>query len=233
MSTWTPIPRRCCSHKVVLIAGHSEYWSKEMVDGAYAARDAGVSLAFITSNEIYWQVRIQPNAEGTPGRIVVGYKDFKPDPIDDPTLRTIKWRDLGRPEQELVGVQFPIDGNLDWGGLPLVPIHTDTWPFEGTGLQDGVPIDAELSGYEIDSFDPTYPAPDSVWRILLARSPFTNFLGSHDYTQNTSLYCAHSGAFVFATGTMDWAWGLAPGRQQRRRPQQRPPIAQAADCPTC
>jgi hypothetical protein len=92
-----------------------------------------------------------------------------------------------------------------------VPINTDTWPFEGTGLQDGVPINAELSGYEIDSFDPTYPAPDSVWRLLLASSPFTNFLGSEDYTQNTSLYCAHSGAFVFATGTMDWAWGLAPG----------------------
>jgi hypothetical protein len=204
-------PSTLLSHEVVLIAGHSEYWSKQMYDGAFAARDAGVSLAFITSNEIYWQVRIQPNAEGTPGRIVVGYKDFKPDPIEDPTLRTIKWRDLGRPEQELAGVQFPVDGNLDWGGLPLVPIHTDTWPFEGTGLQDGVPINAELSGYEIDSFDPNYPAPDSAWRLLLARSPFTNFLGSHDYTQNTSLYCAHSGAFVFATGTMDWAWGLAPG----------------------
>jgi hypothetical protein len=78
-------------------------------------------------------------------------------------------------------------------------------------LQDGVPIIAELSGYEIDSFDPSYPAPDAVWRMLLTSSPFTNFLGSHDYTQNTSLYCAHSGAFVFATDTMDWAWGLAPG----------------------
>ncbi|MGH2595649.1 MAG: N,N-dimethylformamidase beta subunit family domain-containing protein [Actinomycetota bacterium] len=204
-------PSTLLSHKVVLVSGHSEYWSMPMVDGAYAARDAGVSLAFITSNEIYWQVRIQPNADGTPGRIVVGYKDFKPDPIPDPTLRTIKWRDLGRPEQELSGVQLPTNGYLDWGGLPLVPINTDTWPFEGTGLRDGVPINAELSGYEIDSFDPNYPAPDSVWRLLLARSPFTNFQGNNDFTQNTSLYCAHSGAFVFATGTMDWAWGLAPG----------------------
>ena len=64
-------PSALLSHQVVLISGHSEYWSKEMYDGAYAARDAGVSLAFITSNEIFWQVRIQPNAEGTAGRIVV------------------------------------------------------------------------------------------------------------------------------------------------------------------
>jgi hypothetical protein len=92
-----------------------------------------------------------------------------------------------------------------------VPVNTNTWPFAGTGLRDGVPINAELSGYEIDSFDPNYPAPDSVWRLLLASSPFTNFQGDHGFTQNTSLYCARSGAFVVATGTMDWAWGLAPG----------------------
>ena len=26
-----------------------------------------------------------------------------------------------------------------------------------------------------------------------------------------SIYRAHSGALVWATGTMDWSWGLAPG----------------------
>ena len=41
-------------------------------------------------------------------------------------------------------------------------------------------------GYEIDSFDPSYPAPDAVWQTLLARSPFTNFKGHH-FVHNSSI----------------------------------------------
>ena len=96
-----------------------------MYDGAYAARDHGVSLAFITSNEIYWQVRYErERRRDGRGASLVGYKDFQPDPVANPALRTILWRDLGRPEQQLSGVQLPTDGFLDWGGLPFVPIHT-------------------------------------------------------------------------------------------------------------
>lgn len=203
-------PQTLLDHAIVLISGHAEYWSKGMYDAAYAARDAGVSLFFIASNEIYWQVRYQDDAEGRSHRVVVGYKDFKPDPVKDPALRTIRWRDLGRPEQELAGVQFPTDGYMDWGGQPLVPTHTRFWAFAGTGLRSGVPVPGELVGYEIDAFDPTYPAPDAAWRVLLASSPFVNFQGNA-YTHNTSIYKARSGALVFATGSMDWAWALSPG----------------------
>ena len=137
-------PRLLLRHKVVLVAGHSEYWSRRMYDGAYSARDHGVNLAFITSNEIYWQVRFERDSEGRARRVIVGYKDFKPDPVRNPSLRTILWRDLGRPEQELSGVQLPTNGFLDWGGLPFVPIHTHTWPFKGTGLRSGVAVPGEL-----------------------------------------------------------------------------------------
>jgi hypothetical protein len=198
-------------HRALVVAGHSEYWSRRMYDGAYAARDHGVNLAFITSNEIYWQVRFERDAAGRPRRVMVGYKDFAPDPVANPALRTIKWRDLGRPEQQLSGVMLPTDGFLDWGGLPFVPINTDSWPYRGTGLHSGVPVPGELVGYEIDSFDPSYPAPDAVWRRLLAASPFVNFAGVGGYVHNMSIYKAHSGALVWATGTMDWSWGLAPG----------------------
>jgi len=204
-------PRLLLRHKVVLVAGHSEYWSRRMYDGAYSARDHGVNLAFITSNEIYWQVRFERDSEGRARRVIVGYKDFKPDPVRNPSLRTILWRDLGRPEQELSGVQLPTNGFLDWGGLPFVPIHTHTWPFKGTGLRSGVAVPGELVGYEIDSFDPAYPAPNAVWRVLIGASPFVNFEGDGGYTHNMSIYRAHSGALVWATGTMDWSWTLAPG----------------------
>ena len=72
-------------------------------------------------------------------------------------------------------------------------------------------VPGELVGYEIDSFDPRYPAPDAAWRELLAASPFVNFAGNGGYVHNMSIYRAHSGALVWATGTMDWSWALAPG----------------------
>jgi N,N-dimethylformamidase beta subunit-like, C-terminal len=203
-------PPSLLRHAIVLVSGHSEYWSMRSYDAMWAARDAGVNLAFIASNEILWQVRYEANAQGASRRIVVGYKDFKPDPVKDPAKRTIYWRDLGRPEQELVGVMYPLNGYMDWGGQPLTPIHTNAWPFAGTGLEAGVPIKGELVGYEIDSFDPSYPAPDAVWQTILARSSFTNFKGHH-FVHNSSIYEARSGALVFATGSMDWAWALAPG----------------------
>ena len=136
-------------------------------DAMWAARDAGVNLAFIASNEILWQVRYEANAQGASRRIVVGYKDFKPDPVKDPAKRTIYWRDLGRPEQELVGVMYPLNGYMDWGGQPLTPIHTNAWPFAGTGLEAGVPIKGELVGYEIDSFDPATRRPTRSGRHCL------------------------------------------------------------------
>jgi len=72
-------------------------------------------------------------------------------------------------------------------------------------------VPGELVGYEIDSFDPNYPAPDAAWRVLIGASPFVNFAGDSGYTHNMSIYRAHSGALVWATGSMDWSWTLAPG----------------------
>jgi hypothetical protein len=91
----------------------------------------GVGLAFITANEIYWQVRYEPNAQGVQERVMVGYKDYGPDPIPDPSLRTIRWRDLGRPEQKLAGVQFPFNGTrtgVASGSCPKPPTTAGSSP---------------------------------------------------------------------------------------------------------
>ncbi|HZU42190.1 MAG TPA: N,N-dimethylformamidase beta subunit family domain-containing protein, partial [Terriglobales bacterium] len=51
-------------HKSWMTVAHDEYWSKEMRDNVEAARDAGVNLAFLAGNEIYWQVRFEASALG-------------------------------------------------------------------------------------------------------------------------------------------------------------------------
>lgn len=203
-------PGMLLDHKAIVIGGHAEYWSKAMYDGAIAARAAGVGLAFISANEIYWQVRYESNSHGLNHRVVVGYKDTEADPIADPTLRTIKWRDLGRPEQKLIGIQYPPDGNQYWGGQPYLPQHTDHWAYAGTGFRDGVSLPVEAVGYEMDNFDTTVGLPEGTEYTLLAASPFLNFAGV-PYIHNSSIYRGTGGNWVWATGSMTWAWTLAPG----------------------
>ncbi len=41
-------------HKVLLVVGHDEYWSKGMRDNVEAAVAAGVSVAFLGANIGYW-----------------------------------------------------------------------------------------------------------------------------------------------------------------------------------
>jgi hypothetical protein len=147
---------------------------------------------------------------GRDRRVMVGYKDAAPDPVDDPELRTIKWRDLGRPEQRLIGIQFPTDGNQDWGGQPYLPQNTDHWAYASTGFSAGVPINVEAVGYEIDNYDPAVGMPEGTEYTLLASSPFLNFAGA-SYTHNSSIYRGSGGNWVWATGSMDWAWTLSPG----------------------
>jgi hypothetical protein len=196
-------------HKVVVVGGHAEYQTMATYNGLWAARDSGVGLAFISGNEIYWQVRYEANA-GVARRVVVGYKTTRPDPVRNPRLRTIRWRDLGRPEQKLIGVQLPENGWMNWGGQPWVPQNVNHWAFAGTELQAGIPVRGELSGYEIDAFDPSVGMPDGTGYTLLSASPFRNYQ-HHTLTQNSSIYRSRAGNWVWASGSMDWSWGLSPG----------------------
>jgi PKD repeat protein len=57
------------SHKVVIVPGHSEYWSLEQFKAFEAARSAGTSIASFSANTAYWKVRYENG-----GRTLVCYK---------------------------------------------------------------------------------------------------------------------------------------------------------------
>jgi hypothetical protein len=192
------------NHKAFISAGHNEYWSMEMYNAVQSARDAGINLAFFGANAIYRQIRYEASAAGVANRVVVGYKDASVDPVQGPTT-TIAWRDVGRPEQTLIGIQFTSDVN--WGNnVGYVVTNSPQWAYAGTGFHNGDVVPG-LVGYEMDRFMPDYPAPNAITQTLLSQSPFTDSTGLSDYS-NSSIYQAPSGAWVFATGTMSWGWGL-------------------------
>src|SRR5437879_506392 len=200
---------RLLNYRGFLSVGHDEYWSRPMYDAVVAARDAGVNLAFFGANAIYWQVRFEPSSSGVPNRVLVCYRFANLDPITDPSLKTVLWRDpvLNRPEQTLIGVQFTNQVPKTIEGVPYVVTNSGHWVYAGTGFRDGDSVPG-LVGYEADRLFNQYPLPNAVsgTYTLLSNSPF---IDTPDYS-NSSVYQAPSGAWVFGAGTFNWSLGLDP-----------------------
>jgi hypothetical protein len=200
-------------HRLILFAGHDEYWSMTMRHNVTAARDAGVSLAFFAANNMYWQVRLQPSPLGL-DREVICYKDATLDPfaISDPKETTVQWRaaPVDMPEREVIGEQYAAIVAPHTAPLVLGP---GAKPFlEGTGLRPGSSLPGLIGG-EVDSV-----GMPKVRRALtvLATSPV---LCDPGYCRPLGIgaamaimYTMPSGAHVFDAGTFFWAWGLDDDR---------------------
>jgi hypothetical protein len=209
-------------HKGFLSVGHDEYWSLEMRNNVEAARDSGVSLGFFGANISYWQIRLEPSVNDSSNlyRTMVCYKDpdgtVPPDPFStdsDPSNNdriTVKWRELNRPEGALIGVMTERTNTVD---KDIVVTNASHWVFAGTGLKNGDKLPG-LLGYEVDS---RLNAPADT--ITLASSPTEPGLS------NMTIYTdTESGAIVFATGSMQWNWGL----DDYNAPTLRPSVESAA-----
>jgi hypothetical protein len=200
-------------HRAFLVAGHDEYWSYPMKSAAHAAQAQGVHFGFFTANEAYWQVRFEASAAGEPNRTMVAYKEaaqsrdplaLDADPSNDKFI-TARFRDLtpifgvtdsvAQPENGLVGVMYhgdPFNGDM-------VVSDATSWVYQGSGVINSTRFTG-LLGYETDSIFENGYSPPQLRKI--ADSP-DHWGGSHMAT-----YTTPAGAIVFATGTMQWNWGL-------------------------
>lgn len=200
------------NYRALLIAGHSEYWSKNMRDNLSEAINNGVNLAAFGANDIYRQVRyesrpagpgIQPLAE----RVLVCYKDGLLDPYNgkDNIDVATQFRDdpVDRPEQTLLGSMYS-SFYSEAVTYPWVVVDASNWIFAGTGLKNGDTLPG-LVGYEYDKVYSGNPVPAGL--IILSKSPVVDNYGVHDVS-NATLYTASSGARVFNAATIEWTWGL-------------------------
>ena len=192
-------PAELLRHRLVMTAGHDEYWTKAIRDGFERARAAGVNLAFMGANTGYWQMRYQDNRH-----TIVEYRTADRDPEPDPTLKTIQFRALAtpRPECTLTGVQWGEIGSADYTPVGSASTPPDPW-FIGTGFR---PTDVlpRLVGYEYDSVYDACKTPPFT-RLFQATIP--NHLDAVAVR-----YIAPSGAHVFATGSIRFATALDPLR---------------------
>lgn len=184
-------------HRAVILAGHGEYWTKEIRDALDQARDAGVNLAFMGANTGYWQMRYEDDE-----RTIVEYRSASADPQPDPALDTVRFRHLvpARPECRLLGVQFgaqraandpPRAYTVNAAAL------SDPW-FEGTGFVAGDTL-PDLVGYEWDALSTgcISPAPTVLFQYVGAPA-----------NAHAVRWTAPSGARIFSAGSLQFAWAL-------------------------
>ncbi|MEW1911159.1 N,N-dimethylformamidase beta subunit family domain-containing protein [Kitasatospora sp. NPDC085895] len=203
-------------HRAMVFPGHDEYWSEPMRRTVEFARDTGTSLVFLSANTMYWRVDLSPGPSGEPNRLLNCRKRQKV-PVGNPAAGLpgtpgALWREAGEPEQALLGVQYA--GRVP-SPAPMIARNTGHWLWAGTGLQDGDPLPGLVAG-EADHYHPRAPLPDHTERTLLAHSPYRDSAGRLRH-QQTSLYRAPSGAYVFAAGTFAWSPALdRPGHTDER-----------------
>ena len=222
-------------HKVFLTAGHDEYWSGQQRANVTAARDAGVSLAFFSGNEMFWKTRWEPSIDdsGTPNRTLVTYKethyDATVDP-QDPTTWTGSWMDPrfsppgdgGQPQNALTGQLFDVNSGSTDITVPSAYSKLRFWRNTrvaslGSGQSLRLAPGSNDLGYEWDVDADNGFRPAGL--MDMSSTTFTNAEVFTDYGSNTqfnstathhlTLYRAASGALVFGAGTVQWSWGLA------------------------
>ncbi|MFY1677720.1 MULTISPECIES: N,N-dimethylformamidase beta subunit family domain-containing protein [unclassified Streptomyces] len=192
-------------YRALIFPGHDEYWSAAMRRRTEIARAHGTSLVFLSANTMYWRVELSPSPSGAPDRLLTCRKRRGP---GKPTL----WREVDRAEQRLLGIQYM--GRVP-EPHPLVVRNAGHWLWAGTGAHEGQEIDGLVAG-EADRYFPRTPLPEHEERVLLAHSPYIDARGVRRH-QDTSLYRAPSGAWVFASGTFAWSPALdRPGHADPR-----------------
>ena len=152
--------------------------TQHMFDVVERYRDLGGNLMFLSANNFFWRV----TQDGT-------------------RLRKARlFRQLGKPEARVIGVQYKANDNGSRQGLFTVTSATTApWLWAGTGLVDGSTFGQPVGGYgiEIDATTPDSPPGTMV----VAHIP--DLFGPGNTAQMT-YYETPAGAKVFAAGVLDF-----------------------------
>ncbi len=209
-------PSIAAGRRLIVFAGHPEYWSLQMratIDGAISG---GTNVAWFSANEMYWRIRLESTTG--PYREVTCYRSAALDPVaaTDPSQATTHWREQPSPDPEArtIGEMY---GHIALTPADFVVTAPDSWIYAGTGLQAGDHIPG-LVGGEYDRYWPAFAPPGTQ---VVAQSPVQVDLKAElgpsgslppyepvPPVANATIYTAPTGATVFAAGTMQWSWGL-------------------------
>jgi hypothetical protein len=199
-------------HRLYLSVGHDEYWSRQMRLNLEAARDMGTNLAFLGGNDVFIQVRYEPDHAGRPARTLVCFKSLLLDPLhatDRPNV-TIGFTSLGWAQNSLTGTVY------DGGAVPRYANWTVTsgapqWLLAGTGLAPGNQI-SNLVRTECDRITTHSPQPPTLQ--VVGSSTFIN-TGGQPTTCDSVWYVTKHRSEVFSAGDEGWQYMIDDRRVAR------------------
>jgi hypothetical protein len=173
------------AYRLIVFPGHHEYVTEHEYDAILDYRNRGGHLMWLSANNFFWKITI--------GHGVM--------------TRVAKWRDLGRPEAALIGVQyFHNDMGEHRGPWIVQKCMAKSWIFSGTGLSAGGRLSS--GGIEADSITPDSPRGTQV----IAEIP--NLYGPGQ-TADMTYYELPNGAKAFAAGAFSLAVGIRNPQVQR------------------
>jgi hypothetical protein len=163
------------AYDLVVFPGHEEYVTERALDIVERYRALGGNLLFLSANNFFCRVRRE-------GRRLV---------------RERLWRELGRPESSLVGVQYVAsDYGQRQGPFTVTGADRAPWVFAGTGLANG----SAFGRYGIELDARTEASPPGT--MLLAE--IRDLMGPGRSAEMT-YYETPAGARVFAAGVLNFA----------------------------
>lgn len=184
------------NYKVLILNVHPEYWTLAMYKHLIEYLENGGNLMYLGGNGVYWRValafdRIEVKKTG-------GYHGY------DLGIGG-KWREIGRPESQYLGVEYTRPGINTYAAYSIV--QSNHWVFNGTTLNNGDLIGenclngGKASGHETDKMSNYSPSNC----ILLAKGLNPNGSGAEMvYYQNVS-----NNSKVFSVGSITYTGSLA------------------------
>jgi N,N-dimethylformamidase beta subunit-like protein len=171
------------AYDLVVFAGSEEYAGRHAYGLVRRFRDLGGRLMFLSAANFHWRAERKAS-----------------------TLRRVRpWRQLGKPEAALVGVQVTATGRGGGKAYVVQGASAEPWVFAGTGLSDGSMFGR--FGAEVDATTRQSPAGT----VVLARIPLAIGRRSAEMTY----YRTSAASEVFAAGVLNFASALG-----------QPPVAQ-------
>jgi hypothetical protein len=213
------------NYELVVIPGHSEYWTSAARQNLETFSRNGGHIAVFGGNTMWWQARLEEN-----NRTIVSFKDADLDPMrsTNPALVTGHWFEhpINNPENFILGSSFRHGGYANAVNAPddltLLPVEqrrgfevTDPthWVYAGTGLTEGQEFGREAVGVEVDGVLFNCDVNGDVIGVvgsdgtplnykILAVTPATDGYGT------MGIYVNSAGGAVFNAASQGWLSGL-------------------------
>jgi hypothetical protein len=197
--------------KIIVIIGHSEYWTRKARENFDRFVDAGGHALILSGNTMWWQVRYTKDYNA-----LICYKDGMKDPVTDLLLKTVEW---STPSLEYdvissIGADFPHGGygmksDQGWNGFKLV--NPSSPLLEGLNLSKGSVISCpstECDGAPISSFDAEgFPVLDKA-AMHVKKAELIGFDKAFRVKQTYPTFIVtqrtKKSGIIINTGTTDW-----------------------------